>query len=210
MPQYLRMKTKRTASAGFTLLELAAVFFLMALLGGAAIHDFGKVMAAGSAVACLSFVLAAFGASRKWPGFPEVPVVAGLLLGLAVSAFILNNLMNDPNNRHFSRIMRRSNEGAGRGNLNAIRAALDGYRQDSKDGFPTDLSILTLDKKYLSAIPSAKTPPYHPDSSAVRNGNAPQDSGGWFYINARGEAQAGKVFVDCTHTDSKASLWTTY
>lgn len=60
-----------------------------------------------------------------------------------------------------------------------------------------------------AALPRAKTPPYHPDSPAVLSAPAPDDAGGWLF-DASAASGAGRVLVNCTHTDSKGTRWADY
>ena len=61
-----------------------------------------------------------------------------------------------------------------------------------------------------TAIPVAKTPNYHPDSASVVTAVAPTDAGGWLYDNVLGDFNLGRVMVNCTHTDTKGTIWTSY
>jgi prepilin-type N-terminal cleavage/methylation domain-containing protein len=112
----------------------------------------------------------------------------------------------------FANLIRKSNEGASKGNLGSIRGALSIYYGDLEGQYPNDMTSLTIAGKYLTAIPNAKTPNYHPDSSAVTDGVAVNDAagGGWLYNNVTGDANMGTVGVNCTHTDTKGSVWTSY
>lgn len=105
----------------------------------------------------------------------------------------------------YSGLIRKSNEGATRGNLGAVRAALSIYFADHEGAHAPDLQELTVNGKYLSVLPKAKTPGYHADSTAVLLAGEPDDSGGWVYDPATGE-----VKVNCTHTDTKGSAWDSY
>ena len=72
---------------------------------------------------------------------------------------------------------------------------------------------LTIEGLYLTKIPKAKTPNYHADSSAVRLGLAQgdaDDAGGWLYVFDPKAEDFGALYVNCTHTDSKGSAWTSY
>jgi general secretion pathway protein G len=112
----------------------------------------------------------------------------------------------------FASLLRRSGEGASKGNLATIRSALTIYYSDMEGNWPADLLSLTINGKYLSVIPPAKSPNYHPDSSAVLYafaGNG-SDAGGWQYNNITGLANQGTVWVNCVHTDSKGTQWTSY
>jgi general secretion pathway protein G len=112
----------------------------------------------------------------------------------------------------FAELMRKSAEGASKGNLGSVRAALGIYYGDLEGVYPDQLAALTIGGRYLSAIPSAKTPNYHADTSVEGNGlfTAADGAGGWWYDNVIGDANAGSLKVNCTHTDTKGTIWTTY
>ena len=109
-------------------------------------------------------------------------------------------------------LIRKSAEGTSKGNIGAIRSALSLYYGDNEGNYPADISSLTLSGKYLTAIPIAKTPDYHPDTSTrilapIATAN---DSSGWIYDNTASGINAGIVEINCTHTDTKGSVWTNY
>lgn len=112
----------------------------------------------------------------------------------------------------FAELIRKSSEGASKGNLGSIRSALSIYYGDLEGVYPDQLSALTISGKYLTAVPNAKTPNYHADSSAETDGvlSAVSDGGGWYYNNVLGDSNVGGLVVRCTHTDTKGSVWTTY
>ena len=110
----------------------------------------------------------------------------------------------------FASLIRKSNEGASKGNLGSIRGALSIYYGDLEGQYPNDLTSLTLSGKYLSAVPQSKAPNYHTDVSTTYNQTTANDAGGWTYNNTTGDANMGTVWVNCTHTDTKGSIWTAY
>lgn len=111
-------------------------------------------------------------------------------------------------------------EGAAKGNLGAVRSALSIFYGDLEGRYPSDLSELTLNGKYLSAIPSIevgghkRTSSYRVIRSAAGNidGLIPQlkDTGGWAFVSSPGSSQNGTVVIDCTHTDSRGMQWFRY
>ncbi len=113
----------------------------------------------------------------------------------------------------FAELIRKSNEGASKGNLGAIRSALSIYYGDMEGQYPTDMTSLTVSGKYLSSIPKAKAPNYHTDTATASQASATlsvTDGGGWAYVNGPGDANFGTLWVNCTHTDTKGSVWTVY
>ena len=114
----------------------------------------------------------------------------------------------------FAELIRKSGEGATKGNLGAIRSALSIYYGDMEGQWPSDPVSLTISGKYLQAIPPGKTPNYHADSSAVALSNftlGVTEAGGWIYDGvAPIDSNYGQIFVNCTHSDSKGSTWVSY
>lgn len=128
----------------------------------------------------------------------------------------------------FADLIKKSKEGATKGNLGAVRSALSIYYGDMEGIYPkiadaaaksTALgSIMTMDNgKYLREMPSCKTPNYHTDATTTipkDYGGADTDIGGWGYdganaletVGARAD-NWGHLWVDCSHTDSKSTVW---
>src|SRR5579884_730209 len=103
----------------------------------------------------------------------------------------------------FASLIRKSNEGASKGNLGSIRGALSIYYGDLEGQYPNDMTSLTVSGKYLTSVPAAKAPNYHTDTSVVYNQVSSNDAAGWSYNNSTGDANMGTVYVNCTHTDTK-------
>ncbi|MFA6004476.1 MAG: type II secretion system protein [Elusimicrobiota bacterium] len=110
----------------------------------------------------------------------------------------------------FAELIRKSSEGASKGNLGAVRSALSIYYGDMEGQYPGALPSLTIAGKYLTGIPVAKAPNYHSDSSVAYQQLTPNDGGGWSYNNTSTDANFGTVWVNCTHTDTKSTTWTVY
>ncbi|MBI3554407.1 MAG: type II secretion system protein [Elusimicrobia bacterium] len=111
----------------------------------------------------------------------------------------------------FAQLIRRSSEGASKGNLGGVRSALSVYYGDMEGQYPADLASLTVSGKYLQTLPVSKSPNYHSDVSSVLTGLfAPDDTGGWMYDNIVSDGNAGVIWVNCTHSDSRGTTWTTY
>lgn len=96
------------------------------------------------------------------------------------------------------------------GQLGAVRSALSIYYGDMEGAYPADLLALTVAGKYLSKIPKADLPKHHWSSTKVRSGARADDAGGWMYNNVPGDANRGSFWVNCTHTDTRSSVWTVY
>jgi prepilin-type N-terminal cleavage/methylation domain-containing protein len=120
----------------------------------------------------------------------------------------------------FGTLVRRSKEGATRGSLGTLRSAISIYYSDMEGQFPSLIASLTVSGKYMSVIPRASLPYYHVDSSLEINCGGfdvcdiampfPDDSGGWAYNSAASDQNFGTVFVNCSHTDTKGTKWTSY
>ncbi|MDD5627485.1 MAG: type II secretion system protein [Elusimicrobia bacterium] len=110
----------------------------------------------------------------------------------------------------FGSLLRKAHEGAAKGNLGLIRSALIIYYSDMEGQYPSVLGALTVNGRYLTVLPSAEAPGWHPLSSAINYGTVLSDSGGWQYNNTPGSPTLGTVLVNCTHTDTKGSVWTAY
>lgn len=113
----------------------------------------------------------------------------------------------------FAQLIRKSSEGASKGNLGMIRSAVSIYYGDLEGEYPTDLSALIAAGKYMAELPKAKTPNYHADSAEVTlvwSFGELTDQGGWAYAGDPLSPSSGTVWVNCTHTDSKGSAWSVY
>lgn len=110
----------------------------------------------------------------------------------------------------FGDLIRSGNEGATRGNLGAIRSALSIYYGDMEGYYPVDPMSITVNGKYISKVPRAKTPNYHDDSDEIRTGRIFTDKGGFLYNSDPHDANNGTLWVNCTHTDARGRVWTTY
>ena len=116
----------------------------------------------------------------------------------------------------FSDLIDKSKEGATKGALSSVRAALRIYYVGHEGKFPTTddalglLGCLTQDSKYLASIPTVKLPGTGiADSNAVKgvltDGLTQADNtGGWFYYDdASDNATWGNIVVNCTKEDLK-------
>lgn len=107
-------------------------------------------------------------------------------------------------------LLRKSNEATAYGNLGSLRSALSIYYGDMEGKYPSDLASLTVAGKYLQAIPAVRPPNFHNASSTIFLGTTANDSGGWIYNNLTSDANLGAILINCTHTDSKATVWSRY
>ena len=126
----------------------------------------------------------------------------------------------------FADLIRKSQEGATKGNLGAIRSALNIYYSDMEGTPACYPATLTQNSKYLTALPLARSPNFHPDTSVTTYVDNPNlasvsytfcgitvlttyDQGGWGYVPPVA-SNPGGIIVNCSHTDSKGSFWTLY
>ena len=113
----------------------------------------------------------------------------------------------------FAELIRKSNEGASKGNLGALRSAMSIYYGDMEGAYPATMTALTIGGKYMTVLPNAKAPNYHADGSAevlLSASASPTDAGGWYYNDQATNANVGNVLVNCTHTDTKGTIWSGY
>ena len=112
----------------------------------------------------------------------------------------------------FAELIRKSSEGASKGNLGAVRSALAIYYGDMEGLYPANVMALTINGKYLTVLPTSRAPNYHGDSSSVVLVSAAglTDVGGWSYNDVTTNANSGNILVSCTHTDTKGSIWSGY
>jgi len=130
----------------------------------------------------------------------------------------------------FAQMIRKSKEGATKGDLSSLRSSLTIYISDNEGLTPlgtagagnTEATFVgTMVPKYIAAIPSTKLGTYYVDNSLFRirpasdtwTGNrsihttaSPGDVGGWNYVSNVGAA----IWVDANRTDTKnvdITLW---
>jgi prepilin-type N-terminal cleavage/methylation domain-containing protein len=141
----------------------------------------------------------------------------------------------------FADLIRKSQEGATKGNLGSLRSAIGIYYADMEGYVPYGsvfcaggggdaLQSMTVNGKYLTSVPMAYAPNYHPATSdefdinscgAICNNAGTgvpwpnvTEHGGWIYCGfefaTSAAANPGAIGVNCTHTDSKGTVWTSY
>ncbi|MBN1621943.1 MAG: type II secretion system protein [Endomicrobiales bacterium] len=121
----------------------------------------------------------------------------------------------------FADLIRKSNEGATKGNLGALRSALSIYYGEMEGWFPAASpgGALTMQNgKYIKEIPDCYTPNYHSKSNSFNVDAASADEtagtpGIWGYRDETAPTTGkswGDLWVNCTHTDSKSTSWGSY
>jgi general secretion pathway protein G len=133
----------------------------------------------------------------------------------------------------FATMVRRAKEGQTKGSLGAIRSSVSIYYSDMEGQFPAYIDGLLTNAKYMSSIPFARLPDYH---AAYNTGTTTSSCGpppcnvcvnilnnaetwpgtpppSWVLAlggDALDNSRAGDVWISCSHTDSKGTVWTTY
>ena len=134
----------------------------------------------------------------------------------------------------FADLIRKSNEGATKGNLGALRSAISIYYGELEGWFPVPTNaaaageddatslggVLIMENgKYIKKLPNCYCPPMHAKDAKVAgvsidSGDEASGGGLWGYQDERnpgaGENQWGDLWVNCTHTDSKSATWSGY
>ena len=124
----------------------------------------------------------------------------------------------------FADMVTKSKEASVKGNLGAVRSATSIYYGDMEGEYPQNLhdALTTADKYMPSAtglgnfsVPANKSNanPGHSssttDASKVTQGTTPgSDAAGVYYINSG--VRTGEVVVNCSHKDTKGTIWTAY
>lgn len=149
-------------------------------------------------------------ASPTWPWtllkIILIPIAAFFLLRACIEGLNQSwwNFSENPGAPAFS-------QARNAGNLGAIRSALSIYYGDMKGLYPTDPNTLTVQGKYMKAIPPAFIwGKHHPNTSDFHFGRKSDDAGGWMYDNDPSSDLMGTVMVNCTHTDGRGRQWTVY
>jgi general secretion pathway protein G len=112
----------------------------------------------------------------------------------------------------FADLIRKSGEGSTKGNLGTMRSAVSIYYGDMEGVYPNGLAALTISGKYLTSIPVTRLPNYHGDVAFTNAGlfTAMSGDGGWYLDNVAADANVGQIIVNCSHTDSKGTVWSAY
>jgi hypothetical protein len=143
------------------------------------------------------------------PGFMKIYLAAGLIsLPAGVSIMKVREIET------------KRLEGAVKGNLGTIRSALSIYYGDMEGLYPDQPAALTVSGKYLRSIPSVwsggdtssalRLHKSNSEAAIYQSMEEASDTGKWGYINNGVNANYGSFFVDCTHTDTKGTVWTSY
>jgi len=142
----------------------------------------------------------------KRNGFSAIEIV------IAVAVVVIFALIAVPK---LADVLRKSDEGATKGGLGALRSAIAMYYGDHEGNYPSANIVkeLTENGKYIKEIPYVHCPPYHSKNKIIiiSNFNENKDSGYWAYKADDSEDGTGKakgqIWILCTHKDSKGNVW---
>lgn len=111
----------------------------------------------------------------------------------------------------FAEMIKRTKQGKTKGELGSLRSALTLYYSDLEGmQYPQNAAAISnetgpMQTKYLSKMPTVKLGPgSHEETTDIDDfnvGDALTDLGNWGYIASR-----GSVFVNCSHSDAKGEL----
>jgi len=117
--------------------------------------------------------------------------------------------------KEYIAIKEKAESGKIKGNLSALRSAIQVYYGDNEGLFPVNLSALTDRSKYISSIPFIAPPGHKKPSNAVKLvsgvksmadiANHVDDAGGWLYVNDKTSPQFGTIVINCSHKDVGAN-----
>ena len=197
------------------------LFGLSSLVGAALTVRHGGVLIAllASLPALGIMALVWFAARDIWRGLrglrPTVPAYLRAEVNATVVAAVILALCLAIAWPRFRDLLRYSGQGAMKGNLADLRQRITAYRGEHDGAFPPALEAL-IDPKTSPRLPTLWSNAYvgaHKKTaeSIVLAEPAPADTGKWAYIVSPSTPELhGTVFIDCTHTDNKGSVWTSY
>ncbi len=150
--------------------------------------------------------------NKKTAGFTLVELmIVVAVLGILAAAGIMK----------YGNMLRKSREANARGSLGALRSALSIYYSDNEGNYPSGtagdnqptLSDALIDK-YLKEMPTVIVYPHHSAANTVDNVDnadfSSGDNGEWTYVANPNSLGFGIVAIECTHTDTKNLVWTSY
>ncbi|MDR1196272.1 MAG: type II secretion system GspH family protein [Endomicrobium sp.] len=139
-------------------------------------------------------------------GFTAIEIVIALAVVVIISIIAVPRFMN---------VLRKSEEGATKSALGALRGAIAMYYGDHEGNYPSAEIVkeLTENGKYIQEIPYASCPPYHKKSNKIYVGDFEKNKnlGGWAYKEDDAEDGTGRVkgqiWVNSANQDSKGNIW---
>lgn len=123
----------------------------------------------------------------------ELMIVVAIIGILAVVAIPL-----------YANAVKKAKEGATKGGLSALRSAIKIYYSDHEGIWPSQVAGATASDNlanlgYIDQIPKIDLGEYHAPTTSV--GTALNDDGDWNY-----QSSTGEIYVDCTHSDTKGDI----
>lgn len=106
----------------------------------------------------------------------------------------------------FGGMLTRSKEAKAKARLGSLRSALGIYSADSEGRFPEALDGVI--PRYISMIPEIEIPPpvNHGNSNAFRSTLDDWAANeAWVY-----NSTTGRLFINCSHADTRGSTWSTF
>lgn len=110
----------------------------------------------------------------------------------------------------FHDLVRKSAEGANKGNLGAMRQLLQDYQKSHDGQSPQNLDDIIRPDAKIPSLWSYKAGTHHEKSAKWRlvTSTDSTDTGEWAYrLDA---STGGHVYIDCTHTDTRGNVWSAY
>ncbi|MCM2266293.1 MAG: hypothetical protein NDI60_00810 [Elusimicrobiales bacterium] len=130
---------------------------------------------------------------------------------LAALKQVENALEEVVDQKEFRRLTEKADAAAAKNSLAVLRGALRVYTSAAKGAFPEKLSELTLDSKYIPAIPAIVTPGHVKKSAEVKYAAQVKtmadllaladDAGGWLYVGDKTSPLWGTLVINCSHAD---------
>lgn len=110
----------------------------------------------------------------------------------------------------FNNLMQSAKEGSTKGNLGVLRSAIKMYYAENEGLNPSTLTA-GLIPKHLNELPPVRIGTYnHPiRSGEISATDDPNAVAGWVYPDLS-TPDFGKVWVNCTHTDTKGEIVSTW
>ncbi|MFA5779028.1 MAG: type II secretion system protein [Elusimicrobiota bacterium] len=135
--------------------------------------------------------------NRKYEGFTliELMIVVAILGTLAAIAV-----------PRFAELMRKAKEGSTKGNLGVLRSCVKTYYAKNEGVYP-DTMTGGIVPEYLEELPPARIGAYnHPERSwETPTENDASLTDGWVYPDSLSD-DFGKLWVNCTHSDTKGII----
>lgn len=139
--------------------------------------------------------------ANNWKGFTLIELmivvaIIGILAAIAIPKF--------------ADLVTKSKEASIKGSLGTIRSAVSIYYSDQEGVYPASGSLaiaLTSGSRYLQEMPYVQIPQgaYNHSRVNTETTDGSTASGNWLYTPG-----SGQVAVNCTHTDTKSSTWSTW